>query len=57
MFFLNIKFINSLPIEVKEFMHNIEDKNSELEVKGYGNSSKKNLVKLTQKYDFLIIIL
>ena len=46
----------SLPIEVKEFIHYIEDKNSDLEVKEYKSSSKKKLFKLClEGYGLLII--
>ena len=48
--------IKSLPIEEKEFIHYIEDKNSELEVKEYKSSSKKKLFKLClEGYGLLII--
>lgn len=48
--------IKSLPIEEKEFIHYIEDKNSDLEVKEYKSSSKKKLFKLClEGYGLLII--
>ncbi|MFR4998227.1 MAG: hypothetical protein ACLUDK_13530 [Clostridium paraputrificum] len=48
--------IKSLPIEEKEFIHYIEDKNMELEVKEYKGVSNKKLFKLfLEVYGLLIV--
>lgn len=46
----------SLPIEVKEFIHYIEGKNSELEVNEYRGSSKNNFLRLSLGIYGLLII-